>query len=60
MIIFAIVFIIFLYIVMAFFGKKNLDYSSNIYGNVSGRAGVTQSLSQIGIVNGIVGKTKLL
>ena len=35
--------------------KKNTDFSSNINGNVSGRDGVTQSLSPIGIVNGIVG-----
>tara|TARA_B100001778_G_C18008985_1_gene371368 strand:+ start:55 stop:246 length:192 start_codon:yes stop_codon:yes gene_type:complete len=55
MIIFAIVFITFLYVVMTFVGKKNTDFSSNINGNISGRDGVTQSLSPIGIVNGIVG-----
>ena len=55
MIIFAIVFIIFLYIVMAFFGKNNSDFSSNINGNMSGRDGVTKSLIPIGVVNGIVG-----
>ena len=55
MIIFAIVFITFLYVVMTFVGKKNTDFSSNINGNISGRDVVTQSLSPIGIVNGIVG-----
>ena len=39
---------------MAFFGKKNSDFSSNINGNMSGLDGVTQSLSLIGIVSGIV------
>ena len=55
MIIFEIVFITFLYVVMTFVGKKNTDFSSNINGNISGRDGDTQSLSPIGIVNGIVG-----
>ena len=55
MIIFAIVFITFLYVVMTFVGKKNTDFSSNINGNISGRDGAVQSLSPIGIVNGIVG-----
>ena len=55
MIIFAIVFITFLYVVMTFVGKKNTDFSSNINGNISGRDGFTQSLSPLGIVNGIVG-----
>ena len=40
---------------MTFVGKKNTDFSSNINGNIIGRDGVTQSLSPIGIVNGIVG-----
>ena len=55
MIIFAIVFITFLYVVMSFVGKKNTDFSSNINSNVGGRDGVTHSLSPLGIVNGIVG-----
>ena len=55
MIIFAIVFITFLYVIMTFVGKKNTDFSSNINGNISAGNGVTQSLSTIGIVNGIVG-----
>ena len=55
MIIFGIIFITFLFIVMNFFGKKDSDFSSNISGNVSGREGTTQTLSPIGIVNGIVG-----
>ena len=37
MIFFGLFFIIFLYIVMNFFDKKNEDFSSNIQGNVSGR-----------------------
>ena len=55
MIIFGIIFITFLFIVMNFVGKKDSDFSSNINGNVSGREGTTQTLSPIGIVNGIVG-----
>ena len=55
MIIFGIIFITFLFIVMNFVGKKDSDFSSNINGNVSGREGATQTLSPIGIVNGIVG-----
>ena len=37
MIFFGLFFIIFLYVVMNFFNKKNEDFSSNIKGNVSGR-----------------------
>jgi len=55
MMIFGIIFIIFLFIVMNFVGKKDSDFSSNINGNVSGREGATQTLSPIGIVSGIVG-----
>ncbi len=55
MMIFGIIFIAFLFIVMNFVGKKDSDFSSNINGNVSGREGTTQTLSPIGIVNGIVG-----
>ena len=55
MIIFAIVCITFLYVVMTFFEKKNNEFSSNVKGNISGRDGVAQSLSPIGIVSGIVG-----
>ncbi len=55
MIIFGIIFIIFLFILMNYVGKKDSDFSSNINGNVSGRESATQTLSPIGIVNGIVG-----
>ena len=55
MMIFGIIFITFLFIVMNFFGKKDSNFSSNINGNVSGREGATETLSPIGIVNGIVG-----
>jgi len=55
MIIFGIVFISFLFIVMTFVGEKDSSFSSNINGNVSGREGATQTLSPIGVFNGIVG-----
>tara|TARA_Y100000766_G_C18646926_1_gene478456 strand:- start:6 stop:197 length:192 start_codon:yes stop_codon:yes gene_type:complete len=55
MMIFGIIFITFLFVVMNFVGKKDSGFSSNINGNVSGREGATETLSPIGIVNGIVG-----
>lgn len=55
MMIFGIIFITFLFVVMNFVGKKDSGFSSNIDGNVSGREGATETLSPIGIVNGIVG-----
>ena len=55
MIIFGLFFIIFLYIVMNFFNKKNEDFSSNIQGNVSGRESPLQPNSPIYIIKNLVG-----
>ena len=55
MIIFGLFFIIFLYIVMNFFNKKNEDFSSNIQGNVNGIDSLTQPNSPVYIIKNLVG-----
>ena len=55
MIFFALFFIVFLYIVMNFFNKKNEDFSSNIQGNVNGRDSLTQPNSPVYIIKNLVG-----
>ena len=55
MIFFALFFIVFLYIVMNFFNKKNEDFSSNIQGNVSGRDSLPQPNSPVYIIKNLVG-----
>ena len=55
MIFFGLFFIVFLYIVMNFFDKKNEDFSSNIQGNVSGRDSPTQPNSPVYIIKNLVG-----
>ena len=55
MIFFGLFFIVFLYIVMNFFDKKNEDFSSNIQGNVSGRDSPTQTNSPVYIIKNLVG-----
>ena len=54
-IIVAIVFVCFLYVVMNFMSNDKGSFSSNISGNVSGRDGVSQVISPVGVVTGIVG-----
>ena len=55
MIFFGLFFIVFLYIVMNFFDKKNEDFSSNIQGNVSGRDSLSKTNSPIYIIKNLVG-----
>ena len=55
MIFFGLFFIIFLYVVMNFFNKKNEDFSSNIQGNVSGRDNSLQPNSPVYIIKNLVG-----
>ena len=55
MIFFGLFFIIFLYVVMNFFNKKNEDFSSNIQGNVSGRDSSLQPNSAVYIIKNLVG-----
>ena len=55
MIFFGLFFIVFLYIVMNFFDKKNEDFSSNIQGNVSGQDSPTQPNSPVYIIKNLVG-----
>ena len=55
MIFFGLFFIIFLYIVMNFFGQKNVDFSSNIKGNISGRDNPSKTNSPIYIIKNLVG-----
>ena len=55
MIFFGLFFIVFLYIVMNFFNKKNEDFSSNIQGNVSGRESPLQPNSPVYIIKNLVG-----
>ena len=54
MIFFGLFFIIFLYIVMNFFNKKNEDFSSNIQGNVRGRDSPPQSNYPVYIIKNVV------
>ena len=55
MIFFGLFFIIFLYIVMNFFGQKNVDFSSNVNGNISGRDNLSKTNSPIYIIKNLVG-----
>ena len=55
MIFFGLFFIIFLYVVMNFFNKKNEDFSSNIQGNVSGRGSSLQPNTPVYIIKNLVG-----
>ena len=55
MIFFGLLFIVFLYIVMNFFDKKNEDFSSNIQGNVSGRDSLSKTNSPVNIIKNLVG-----
>ena len=55
MIFFGLFFIIFLYIVMNFFNKKNEDFSSNIKENVSGRDSPLEPNSPVYIIKNLVG-----
>ena len=55
MIFFGLFFIVFLYIVMNFFDKKNEDFSSNIQGNVSGRDSPLKTNSPVYIIKNLVG-----
>ena len=55
MIFFGLFFIIFLYVVMNFFNKKNEDFSSNILGNVSGRDSPLEPNSPVYIIKNLVG-----
>ena len=55
MIFFGLFFIIFLYIVMNFFDKKNEDFSSNIQGNVSGRDSLSKTNSPVYFIKNLVG-----
>ena len=55
MIFFGLFFIIFLYVVMNFFNKKNEDFSSNIKGNVSGRDSLSKTNSPVYIIKNLVG-----
>ena len=55
MIFFGLFFIIFLYMVMNFFNNKNVDFSSNIQGNVSGRDTTAKSNTPIYIIKNLVG-----
>ena len=55
MIIFGLFFIIFLYIVMNFFNKKNEDFSSNIQGDVGGWDSPLQPNSPVYIIKNLVG-----
>ena len=55
MIFFGLFFIVFLYIVMNFFDKKNEDFLSNIQGNVSGRDSPKQPNSPVYIFKNLVG-----
>ena len=55
MIFFGLFFIVFLYIVMNFFNKKNENFSSNIQGNVNGRDSLTQPNSPVYIIKNLVG-----
>ena len=55
MIFFGLFFIIFLYVVMNFFNKKNEDFSSNIQGNVSGRDSPPQPNYPVYIIKNLVG-----
>ena len=55
MIFFGLFFIIFLYVVMNFFNKKNEDFSSNIKGNVSGRDSPLEPNSPVYIIKNLVG-----
>ena len=55
MIFFGLFFIIFLYIVMNFFNKKNEDFSSNIQGNVSDRGSPPQPNYPVYIIKNLVG-----
>ena len=53
MIFFGLFFIVFLYIVMNFFDKKNEDFSSNIQGNVSGRDSLSKTNSPVYIIKNL-------
>ena len=55
MIFFGLFFIVFLYIIMNFFDKKNEDFSSNIQGNVSGRDSLSKTNSPVYIVKNLFG-----
>ena len=55
MIFFGLFFIVFLYIIMDFFDKKNEDFSSNIQGNVSGRDSPPQPNYPVYIIKNLVG-----
>ena len=55
MIFFGLFFIIFLYVVMNFFNKKNEDFSSNIKENVSGRDSPLEPNSPVYIIKNLVG-----
>ena len=55
MIFFGLFFIIFLYVVMNFFNKKNEDFSSNIQGNVRGWESPIQPNSPVYIIKNLVG-----
>ncbi len=55
MIFFGLFFIIFLYVVMNFFNKKNEDFSSNIKVNVSGRDSPLEPNSPVYIIKNLVG-----
>ena len=55
MIFFGFFFIVFLYIVMNFFDKKNEDFSSNIQGNVSGRDSLSKTNLPVYIIKNLVG-----
>ena len=55
MIFFGLFFIIFLYIVMNFFNKKNEDFSSNIEGNLSGQDSPLEPISPVYIIKNLVG-----
>ncbi len=55
MIFFGLFFIVFLYIVMNFFDKKNEDFSSNIQGNVSGRDSLSKTNSPVYFIKNLVG-----
>jgi len=55
MIFFGLFFIIFLYVVMNFFNKKNEDFSSIIKGNVSGQDSPLEPNSPVYIIKNLVG-----
>ena len=55
MIFFGLFFIIFLYVVMNFFNKKNEDFSSNIIGNVSCRDSPLEPNYPVFIFKSLVG-----